>query len=46
MKMTINNQWLAFSALTLISGSWNAPAGTDIVVGGFTLPLNGASVAL
>ena len=46
MKMTINNQWFALSALTLISGNWNAPAGTDIVVGGFTLPLNGGSVAL
>jgi hypothetical protein len=46
MKMTINNQWLALSALTLISGNWNAPAGSDIVVGGFNLPLNGASVAL
>ena len=46
MKMTINNQWFALASLTLVSGTWNAPAGSDIVVGGFTIPLSGGSVAL
>ena len=46
MKMTINGQWFALNALILISGSLNVPAGMDVVVGGFTLPLNGASLAL
>ena len=46
MKLSINNQWFDLLNLTVMNGTLNAPAGSDVVIGGLTLPLSGASVAL